>query len=198
MVCRLNRDYADFHIDLIERAKLDIEQAVCEETITLGFIYRTLINGKFIDEIDEQLSFYPLEKGELVIQAAPELHLSSSKSIFLQKVAGYKFCLYDIHTERRVEELFKKVTGESIDCLNTNSFSVYKASLESGAYITLSVKPPGEEQCINYLPALKMYTVRDDIVIYFGVLRKKNRPISDNAAFVWEELLKEYGGIISI
>ena len=105
--------------------------------------------------------------------------------------------MYDVNAEGRVEELLKRITGEEINCVNTNSFSVYKAGLESGKYITVSLRGAGEERCVNYLPTLKTFLVRDDVVSYFGVLRKKNRQMSDNMAFVWNELLKEYGGIIS-
>lgn len=197
MTCRLNQKYTNFRINLTEGTKQAIEEAVLLETLELGFVYRTKVNGKFIDKLNEDLIFYPLQTDELVIQAAPQLQLTRAKSIFLKKVAGYDFCMYDVNAEGRVEELLKRITGEEINCVNTNSFSVYKAGLESGKYITVSLRGAGEERCVNYLPTLKTFLVRDDVVSYFGVLRKKNRQMSDNMAFVWNELLKEYGGIIS-
>lgn len=195
MVCRVTLKHPDFKVRIIERTKQEIEQAVSEEAADYGFIYRTKLRGRYIDKLDDELAFYPLQPGELVIQASPQLQLTRLKNLSLKKTTGCRFCVYDIHEEGRVEEFLEAVTGERVECLSTNSFSVYKSSLESGKYIAASLRMSGDEQCINYLPSLKLMPLRDDIVVYFGVIRKKSHVIARNAAFIWNELLKEYGGI---
>lgn len=198
MACRLSLKYPDFTINIKEKTRREIEADVCQERTELGFIYRTMFNGKFIDHIDEDLSFYPLQEGELVIQAAPQIRLAKSKNLSLKKLGGYSFCMYDINAEKRIVELLKIVLGEEIHYCNTNSFSAYKVGVESGKYITASLRMNGEELCINYLPGMKILTLRDNIVIYFGIIRKKTQNMSNNFSFIWNEILKEFGGIMNI
>ena len=198
MACRLSLKYPDFTINIKEKTRREIEEDVCQEITELGFIYRTMFNGQFIDHIDENLSFYPLQAGDLVIQVAPQIRLAKSKNLSLKKLGGYSFCMYDINEENRIVELLKMIIGEDLHYSNTNSFSAYKVGVESGKHITASLRMHGEEQCINYLPGMKILTLRDDIVIYFGIIRKKTQAMSNNFAFIWNEILKEYGGIMNV
>lgn len=192
IVCQISQEYSDVQVNIRELPRQEIEQAVRDETLEMGFIYRTKLNGKFIDEIDEKLAFYPLQSGELVIQAAPHIQLTKSKAISLKKLTRWRFCMYIKKSEHRIEDLFKLCTNENMDCFTTNNYSLYKAKVESGDYLTFSIKMTGETQSINDLPTLRIWPVRDDIMIYFGILRKKDKGMSDNMTFIWHTILAEY------
>ena len=65
---------------------------------------------------------------------------------------------------------------------------MYKEKVRSGIANALSVHFPTEEHPNNYINGTKIIQLRDDIKIYFGFIRKKDVPLSNNGAFFLQEL----------
>lgn len=193
VVCDLSQQYPEFDVELIERPRCTVENMVLNEDVDFGFVFRTKYNGKFIDKLPDELSFHPLQSGELIIQAAAHLNLSKNDSVLLRKIAKQKFCSYGADDSTNN-------TGQLLDLLNCkdtvynlfSSYSQYVSNILSGKYLGISVALDDPTSCANYIDGAKNIRLQDDIVVFFGIIRKKDKPYSDNMKFIFNKILQAY------
>lgn len=180
----------ELKITLKETSKEHILQTVTDRDIEFGFVFRTKANGIYIDELPADLSFEPLFCGDLILLTAPTAELAKFNSITLKKAVQYPICVYNPNTEAK-DSMHHLITGVynlpmQYDC--ENNFSVYKEKLRRGVANTLSVFFTTESQPNNYVDGAKIVHLRDDVKIFFGLIRKRNHPLSENGAFFLNEL----------
>jgi len=193
MICNIYQKYPHFDIDIVEQPRYEVEQSVIEEKSEFGFIYRTKLNGHYIDELHEELSFHPLQMGSLIVQAAPHLQLAKMNNVFFKKIAKNKFCSYNPDKEvNNTMMLLKLLNCGEIDYSVMSSFSQYKTAVTSGKYLSLSLKMSEEPYCANYIEGMKMIFLQDNISCYFGIIRKKKKPLSNNMKYIFTEVLNMY------
>ena len=62
----------------------------------------------------------------------------------------------------------------------------------SGKYLGISVALDDPTSCANYIDGAKNIRLQDDIVVFFGIIRKKDKPYSDNMKFIFNKILQTY------
>lgn len=193
LICEINLQEPDLQINLKEASRKEVENAVKDGSCELAFIYRTKYNKQYIDELEEPLVFYPLQKGILTILAHEKLPFAKFDSTFLKKITEYPICAYEpIDTDRSIVQLMHFVTNKSLQYTACNNYGLYRANLAQGNSIAVTVKFPGDERPFNYIDGCKCIGVRDDVQIYFGALRRKEELLSENATYFWHKLLSIY------
>lgn len=193
LICDINLHEPDLHVNLVEARRTDVTQAVLEGSCELAFIYRTKYNKQYIDELEEPLVFYPLQKGQLYILAHDKYPFAKFESTFLKKISDYPLCSYEpIETDRSITKLLHLVTNREIPSTIFNNYALYRANLNQGNSIALTVKFGPDEHPFNYIEGCNCIGIRDDVQVYFGALRRKDEPLSDNGTYIWHKLLKAY------
>lgn len=193
MVCDIYERYPNFEVNVSEMSKEQIVRDVLDEKMDMGFIYRTKVKGKYIDDLDPMISFHPLQRGYLVVQAAPQLPIAKYDIMPFMNFADYKFCGY--RTENMLAnngEILKKLFKHDFDYHPVNSFTQYAINIATGKYLGISLQMLGEETCAGYLEGMKTIYIKEDICAYFGIIRKGNRNMSDNMAFIYQEAMKTH------
>lgn len=177
-------------ISLEELPKEIILEEIKSQNNEFGFIFRTKVNGNYIDELDSDLYFEPLFYGNLVLSTANNTIISKFNTITLEKATQYPLCVYNPQSNGKdslyylITEIFQFPIQFEVE----KSFSVYKEKLKRGIASTLSLYLPTEKQPRNYIDGTKIIYLRDDIKIYFGYVQKKDLPLSCNGVFFLEKL----------
>lgn len=193
LICDIHLQKPKLHIHLKEARRADVEAAVKNGSNELAFIYRTKYNKKYIDELEDPLIFYPLQKGILTVLAHDKYPFAKFDSTFLKKITDYPICAYEpLETELRVTNILRLVTSKEAQYTAFNNYSLYRANITQGNGIALSVQFENDEHPFNYVEGINCISIRDDVQIYFGALRRKDEILSDNATYFWHKLLKAY------
>lgn len=190
LVGSLYEEEPDLRIKLKETSKDAILEAIMQQTIELGFIFRTKVNGAYIDHLDSNLDFEPLFCGNLVLMTAPSTELAKFNSITLKKIVQHPLCVYNPNAESKdfMYYLITDIFNFPVQYSCESSFSVYREKLRRGIANTLSVYFTTEQQPNNYVEGMKIVNLRDDIKIFFGFVRHQNSSLSENGAFFLERL----------
>ena len=193
LICEINLREPDLHVNLQEARRKDVEQAVQDGSCELAFIYRTKYNKQYIDDLEDPLVFYPLQKGDLAILAHDKYPFAKFESTFLKKIADYPICSYEpIETDRSISKLLHLVTNKDIQSTIFNNYSLYRANLTQGNSIAITVKFDNNEHPFNYVEGCKCISIRDDVQVYFGALRRRDELLSENGTYFWHKLLQIY------
>lgn len=180
----------ELKITLQELSKKSILDAVRKQSVEFGFIFRTKVNGNYIDEIDSDLSFESLFCGDLVLTTATHTEIAKFNTITLKKAVQYPLCQYTFQQDTKdfLHSLITDVFLLSAQYEVVSNFSLYKQKIKCGVANSLSIHFPTETNPYNYVDGTKIIHLRDDIKIYFGFIRKRDLPLSDNGAFFLQEL----------
>lgn len=192
IICDINKQKSNFTINLTETTRQEVAQSVLDNTIEMGFIHRTKYNKRYIDDLDDSLSFHPLQKGSLLILAHPSYPFAKFESTYLKTIVDYPICGFEPAYEARLIELLSIVTNKNIHYTPFNNYSLYRANIIQGNSIALTVKFDSSPTALNHIEDVSMIKVRDDIQVHFGVLRKKDAMTSINASYFWQKILKSY------
>lgn len=193
IICDITQHEPGLSINLKEAMREDVEKAVLSGAIEMGFIYRTKFNKKFIDELEEPLVFYPLQKGCLTILAHDKYPFAKFESTYLKKIVDYPICSYEaIESGNRAPDFLKLVTNKSVNYTRYNNYSLYRSNIMQGNSIAVTVQMENDKHPFNYVEGVNIVNVRDDIQVYFGTLRRKEELSSNNANYFWHKLLKVY------
>lgn len=180
----------ELKVILKERPKEEIIHSVKDQSVEYGFVYRTKVNGTYIDELDESLRFDALFCGDLVLTTAPHTEIAKFNSVTLKKVAQYPVCAYLPYTESKdySHYLLSDIFNLPVQYEVESAFSVYRQKIKCGIANALSVYFPTDTQPNNFIEGTKIIQLRDDIKIYFGLIRKNDTSLSNNGAFFLQEL----------
>lgn len=197
IICTISTEEPDLHINLRETSRDEVEKAVSNGSIELGFIYRTKYNKKYIDDLDESLRFYPLQKGSMIILANEKFPFAKFESTFLKTVVDYPICYFDainaFADDNRAQNFLQLVTSKPVKHYTiVNNYSLYKASIMQGNAISVSVNFGDKHHILNYIEEVNAIHVRDDVQIFFGILCRKDESMSANASFLWHKILEIY------
>ena len=190
LMAMLYEDEPELNISLKELPKEYIFEAVKKQEIEFGFVFRTKVNGSYIDELDSDFNFDALFCGNLVVSTADHTELSKFNSVTLKKVTQYPLCAYlpQGDSKDQLYYLLNDILNLSVQYNMETSFSVYKQKIKRGVANAISVHFPTETYPNNYIDGTKVLQLRDDIKIYFGFIRKRDVPLSNNGAFFLQEL----------
>lgn len=190
LMAMLYEEEPELNITLKELPKEYIFDAVKNQEIEFGFVFRTKVNGSYIDELDPEFNFDALFCGNLVVSTAEHTELAKFNSVTLKKVTQYPLCAYLPQGDFKdyLYYLLADVLKLPVQYNMETSFSVYKQKVKRGVANALSVHFPTETLPNNYIDGTKILQLRDDIKIYFGFIRKRDIPLSNNGAFFLQEL----------
>lgn len=193
MICDIYNEFPDFDISVHEETKDEIENKILKENIDLGFMYRAKLRGKYIDNMDDSLLFYPLQRGALVLQVSPDLPLAKYNSLSLNKISRYDFCGHrsDVMLHR-FEKILENLCNREVHYEIVSSFPQYCINITSGKYLGFSLQMLGESKCATHIDGMKIIPIEDDISVYFGIVRKNGRVLSNNMAFIYEKTKNFY------
>ena len=192
IICNIEKKQEDFHIALSETSRDEVESAVSNGSVEMGFIYRTKYNKKYIDDLDESLVFYPLQRGHLVILAHEKFPFAKFDSTFLKTIVDYPICSFNMLSDQRLYQLLRLVTNKKVRYTSVNNYSLYNANIAYGNAIAITVKFDENQYAFNHIKEVNTVNVRDDIQVFFGVLRRKEDLLSTNGSFFWHKLLENY------
>ena len=193
VICDVRLREPNLSIHLKEAMREDVEKAVSSGAIDMGFIYRTKFNKKFIDDLEDPLVFYPLQKGTLIVLAHDKYPFAKFESTYLKKIVDYPICSYEaIESGNRAQDLIKLVTNKTVTFTHYNNYSLYRSSILQGNNISVTVQLENDKHPFNYVEGVNIVNVRDDIQVYFGALRRKDELASNNVNYFWHKLLKVY------
>ena len=190
LIAQLYDEEPELTISLREVPKEIIFDSVRNQEVDFGFIFRTKVNGTYIDDIDPDFNFDPFFCGNLVLSAAEHTEIAKFNSVTLKKAVQYPLCAY-LPQENIKDYLFWLITDIfklSGQYSTETNFSVYKQKIKRGVANAISVHFPTDNVPNNYIDGAKIIQIRDDIKIYFGLIRRRDIPLSDNSAFFLQEL----------
>jgi len=192
LICLLYQKEPQLSVSLKETSKDNVLFSVNQADTELGFIYRTKLNGQYIDTLEYSLTFEPIFCGDLILLTAPTSKLAKSKSTTLKNVCQYPICSYNpqIDSKDLIHCFITDTLHLSAQFSYENNFALYKEKILHGIANALSVFFTIEDSPNNYIPNSKIVNLRDDIKIYFGYVKKKDFVLSENAAFFVQELKK--------
>jgi len=190
LITRLYEQEPGLKISLKELSKENILDEVKKQNSELGFIYRTKVNGAYIDELDSNLTFVPLFCGNPVLLTSSNTKIAKFNTVTLKHAVQYPVCNYDpqIDAKNALNFLITEIFKLSVQYESESNFSIYKEKIKRGLANTISVYFPIENQPQNYIEGTKVIHLRDDIKTYFGYIKKKEVPLSNNGIFFLQEL----------
>jgi len=190
LIVQLYEQEPELRIALKELPKESIFSAIRTQEIEYGFIFRTKANGNYIDELDDDLTFDALFCGDLVLATAFQTELAKFNSVTLKKAIQYPICTYNALPSSKdyLHYLLTDIFNLSPQYEVETNFSIYKHKVKNGIANAFIVHFPAEIIPSNYVENTKLLQLRDDIKIYFGFIRKRDVPLSNNGAFFLQEL----------
>lgn len=194
-VVQLSLDYPDFHVSVDEASKSSIIQQVLNNEIEFGFIFRTKLNGQFVDSLDPDLLFAPLVEGSLKLLTGPASELSQFQSVTLKRATQYPMCSFEQSTsnpdyQRTGSYYIQDLLRMPIQLEIIHNFAVYREKVRLGLSNGLSIQLNTDDTPTNYIEGCKILNVRDDIQIFFGIVHRSDSIFSDDAVFFMRELEK--------
>lgn len=189
LVCILYKKHPKLKISITELSKEEVVAEISDRKKELGFIYRTKLNRNFIDELPPDLTFEPLFQGNIVIMANESYEFTKFESTSLKKIVKYPVCSYH-HREffNSLNNLITNVCNLNFDETTESSYDVFRQKVQQGLAIAISIQFDVLERPLNYIEGVRVVPVRDDIQIIFGMLKKKDQPLSEHAAYFMTEL----------
>lgn len=194
-VVYLSQNSPDFHVTLEEVTKKAIVKMLKASEIEFGFVFRTKVNGHYVDELDPDLLFAPIIDGSMKLITSPENELSHFQSITMKKAAQYPLCTFMVPNAEKdsthgVDFFVRDQLRLPIQFEIIRNYSLYREKIRQGLANSLSVQLNTEETPTNYVDGCKVLNVRDDIKIYFGLLHRKDSSFSEDAGFFMREFEK--------
>lgn len=190
LVCTLYQKEPDLNIELKETQKEHILNAIKNHSTEFGFVFRTKVNGVYVDTIDDDLIFEPIFHGDFVLLTNSNSELAKFNSITLKKTVQYPICSYNpLITQQDtlyhfLTNWFKLPVHYTIE----SHYAVYKEKIQRGLANALSIFFLTEPQPNNYIENCKIIHFRDDIRIYCGLVKNKTTDLSENARFFIQSL----------
>ncbi len=190
LICDLNQQEPELKIILQEKSKETILDSVKNGTSEIGFVFRTQLNGVYVDNLDEDLLFESLFTGDLILNVAESSDLAKFNSITVKKAAQYPLCGYNSQPNAfdSLTYFITEVFNLSFQYECETNFSIYKEKLSRGIANSFSIFFSIEKFPINYVEGTKAIHIRDDIKIYSGFVKKKDTVLSENALFFVQSL----------
>lgn len=189
LICILYQQEPKLHIHLNEIAKEDVLIRILSDKNEFGFVFRTQVNNKYIDILEDSLSFEPLFHGKCIVMASPKYDFTKFESTSMKKIIKYPAISY---TNRPMfNSLHNLITNVMhLDYQETveNNYDIFKQKLLLGHAITIGAYFEVEDLPTNYIEGLKVVPLRDDIRIDFGMVKKKDAILSEHAQFFMAEL----------
>lgn len=189
LICVQYREQPHLKINLSEVSKEDLFAKLSNGENELGFVYRTKRNHEFVGELPPDLVFEPLFYGRLVVMANESYDFIKHDSTSLKKIVKYPVCSY--HKQNYFNDLGHLITdickldfNETIE----NNYDVFCEKIKNGIAIAIVVQFEIFEHPINYIENIPIVPLRDNIQIIFGMVKKKEQPLSENADFFMTEL----------
>ena len=187
LVCTLYQQEPDLNIVLKETKKEYILSDIKNDIAEFGLVFRTKLNGVYVDQIDDDLVFEPIYSGKLVLIVNPSSELAKFNSVTLKKAVQYPICGYNpLLTSITQDNLYTFITEHfklSVRYNIESHYSIYKEKILRGFANSLSVLFSTESHPNNYIDGCKVIHLRDDINIYCGVVKKNSVELSENARF---------------
>ncbi len=177
-------------IELKETQKEHILNAIKNHSTEFGFVFRTKVNGVYVDTIDDDLIFEPIFHGDFVLLTNSNSELAKFNSITLKKAVQYPICSYNpLITQQDtlyhfLTNWFKLPVHYTIE----SHYAVYKEKIQRGLANALSIFFLTEPQPNNYIENCKIIHFRDDIRIYCGLVKNRTTDLSENARFFIQSL----------
>lgn len=191
LVCILYKKHPKLQITITETSKENVMAEIHEEKKEFGFIYRTKLNQNFIDDLSPDFIFEPLFQGNIVILANESYEFTKFESTSLKKIVKYPVCSYH-HIEffNSLNNLITNICNLNFYETIESNYDVFRQKVQQGLAIAISIQFEVLERPLSYIEGIKIVPVRDDIQIIFGMLKKKEQPLSEHAAYFMTELRK--------
>lgn len=192
LVCTLYQQEPELNLVLKETKKEDILTSVQNDFVEFGIVFRTKLNGVYVDQIADDLIFEPIYSGKLVLIVNPSSELAKFNSVTLKKAVQYPICSYSpLLSPIMQDSLYNFITEHfklSVSYNVESHYSIYKEKIQRGFANTLSVLFSTESYPSNYIEGCKIIHLRDDINIYCGIVKKNSAELSENARFFIQSL----------
>lgn len=189
LICILYQQEPNLRIHLNEISKEDVLIQILNDKNEFGFIFRTQVNNKYIDTLEDSLMFEPLFHGKCVVMASPKYDFTKFESTSMKKIMKYPAISYT--TRLMFNSLHNLITNvlhlEYQETLE-NNYDIFKQKLLLGHAITIGAHFEVEDHPTNYIDGLKVIPLRDDIRIDFGMVKKKDTILSEHSQFFMSEL----------
>ena len=190
-ICELYQQAPDLNVILQETDKDAIEQQLLDNG-GFGFIFRTKLRSSYVDELDPVLQFDPLLSGKLVLMTSSSSDLARFNSITLKKASQYPLCTYQpqLTPQTRAYDFINGTLHLSAKYEDISNYSLYREKVSRGLMNVLGIQLSTDITPTNYVDGCKVLQIRDDITVYFGVLRRKGEELSPNASYFLQEFKK--------
>lgn len=189
LICILYQQEPNLHIHLHEISKEEVLFNILDNNNEFGFVFRTQVNDKYVDELDNSLAFEPLFQGKCVVLASPQYGFTKFESTSLKKITKYPAVSY---TSRKMhnslDNLITNVLHLNYNETVESNYDIFKQKLLLGLAITITVYFDIEDYPSNYIEGLSIIPLRDDIRINFGMIKKKDTVLSEHAQYFMSEL----------
>lgn len=189
LICILYQQEPNLHIRLNEISKEEVLFNILDGNNEYGFIFRTQVNHKYIDRLEDNLIFEPLFYGKSVVLASPKFDFTKFESTSLKKIVKYPVVSYKSRAGfNSLHNLITNVLHLDFNETVENNYDIFKQKLLLGLAISITVYFDVEENPINYIEGLHIVPLREDIRIDFGMVKKENTILSENAQYFMREL----------
>ena len=189
LICILYQQEPNLRIHLNEISKEDVLIQILNDKNEFGFIFRTQVNNKYIDTLEDSLMFEPLFHGKCVVMASTKYDFTKFESTSMKKIMKYPAISYT--TRLMFNSLHNLITNvlhlEYQETLE-NNYDIFKQKLLLGHAITIGAHFEVEDHPTNYIDGLKVIPLRDDIRIDFGMVKKKDTILTEHSQFFMSEL----------
>jgi len=188
-ICALSQKQTNLTIHFLELPKEKLLLEVLENQREMGLIFRTSYNGNYIDKLDNNLLFEPLFQGKHVILASPKYNFTKFNSTTLKKIVKYPLCSYCSQESYNWNKYFiTEICNLKMNEMVESNYTLFKEKLLQGLAISISVHFEVENAPLNYFEGLDVISLRDDVIIHFGIVKKKGAIFSENTEYFLSEL----------
>jgi len=189
LICILYKKQPKLKILVSEVSREEALSEVSAGRKELGFVYRTKFNRNYFDELPPDLMFEPLFQGSLVILANESYEFTKFESTSLKKIVKHPVCSYH-HKDffNSLNNLITNICKLDFNETTENSYDIFKEKIRQGLAISISIQFDILASPLNYIEGIQVVPVRDDIQIIFGMLKKKEHPLSEPATYFMTEL----------
>lgn len=175
-------------LHISETSHNDLIDQIRKNTVNLGFSYRVKYNDNYLDFMDDDILWIPLQSGKLYLMTNENLIKHPAQSISLKKAVQFPLCCYAL-SEHAIQSFIYQILHIKISCKEISQWGYFYSQVQNGNYATLTALLDGASAPINTMNNVQLIKIRDDLQIEFGYLRPENESVlTENTIYIIRQL----------